>query len=195
MTTRSLKVREQTTAWINRCLPGQTLAPSTIVGLLISVGVFESICFSGDIMTWEANNCGEIVEKRHSKGEVCAAVIATMNLNLHPPVQICRELAASLLIDDSVENVLGCVTARAEQTPALLFGDYEWGKRASNAETAEDMMSFDKRKQHELLLGRDPEWWKQDTIQLPEGVWRVKDWSEALLWLQRSGEDVNTQSV
>lgn len=146
-------------------------------------------------MTQEANH-GEVVEKRLSKGEVCAAVIGTINPNLHTLIQICRELAASLLIDDSVENVLGCVTAPARQTPALLFGDYEWGKRASTTETAEGMMSFDQRQQHELTISRSPAWWKRDMIQLPEGVWRVKDWSEVLLWLQRSGKDVvNTQNV
>jgi hypothetical protein len=80
--------------------------------------------------------------------------------------------------------------------PALLFGDYGWNKRSSTIESAEDMMSFNQRQQHELTLGRSPEWWKQETIQLPDNVWRVKNWPEVLLWLQTFGKEVmNNQSV
>lgn len=139
---------------------------------------------------------GESMERRLSKGEVCLYNLYITDVGLHVLMQICRELYASLLIDDSVESVLGCVSTPTGQTPALLFGDYEWGKRFSAAETAEDKMSFNQRQQHELTLGRSPEWWRQDKVELPEGIWRVKNWPEVLLWLQRSGKEaVNTQNV
>ncbi|KAF8490713.1 hypothetical protein JB92DRAFT_2754056 [Gautieria morchelliformis] len=156
LTSRSVELRRQTTAWINKWLPG----------------VFESIQFTGDFVSSKGIGDEIMKERRLSKGNIC------------------RELGASVLIDDSVENVLGCANSSAGQTPALLLGDYEWGKRSSTAETAEDMMSFNQRQQHELALGRSPEWWKEDIIQIPEGIWRVKDWPEVLLWLQISGKDI-----
>ncbi|KAF8592029.1 hypothetical protein K439DRAFT_1325918 [Ramaria rubella] len=134
--------------------------------------VFENIYFSGDFVVSKDDSHHGNIEKRLSKGEIC------------------RQLSASLLIDDSVENVLGCTNTSTGSTPALLFGDYEWGKRSSNAETAEDMMSFSERQQHEVSSGRHPEWWKEEIIHLPEGVWRVRNWLEVLLWLQKSGKSI-----
>jgi hypothetical protein len=95
-----------------------------------------------------------------------------------------------------VENVLACVIAQSGPTPALLFGDYEWGKRASTAVAREDMMGFEERRRHEITVGRGAEWWKEDTIDLPEGIWRVKDWPEVLTWVKGAGKDIiNATSV
>lgn len=135
-------------------------------------GVFESIHFTGDFST------GQEGRERLTKGEIC------------------RKLSASLLIDDSVENVLACVNTQPRPTPALLFGDYEWNKRASTAVTDEDRMSFEERRHHETTAGRSAVWWQEESIDLPEGVWRVKDWPGVLAWMAGVGKEaMNTINV
>ncbi|XP_006454613.1 hypothetical protein AGABI2DRAFT_182583 [Agaricus bisporus var. bisporus H97] len=93
--------------------------------------------------------------------------------------QICKELGAKLLIDDSVENALQCVNA-SEPVPVLLFGDYEWNRRVSSA----DDMTFDIRL--EACDGR--EFWREETVPIPKGaaLWRVRDWKEVVQWVHQA---------
>lgn len=70
--------------------------------------------------------------------------------------QVCADLNARILIDDSSENALQCATAIPVATRVLLFGDYEWNKRISGAGDASDDMSFDIR----LKSHGGKEFWK-----------------------------------
>jgi hypothetical protein len=99
-------------------------------------------------------------------------------------VQVCRNINAQLLIDDSAENALSCATA-SPPTRVLLFGDYQWNKRCSNPEDNRDAMSFDRRL--EAKGGR--EFWKEEQLEVPEGapLERVKDWGEVIQWIQKTG--------
>ncbi|KAJ7124746.1 hypothetical protein C8R43DRAFT_1030621 [Mycena crocata] len=99
--------------------------------------------------------------------------------------QICADLKAQVLIDDSSENAIECSTA-SPPTRVLLFGDYEWNKRMSGPGDGADGMSFDRR----LAAGGGREFWKEEALVIPEGVpiERVKDWSEVVRWVKAARE-------
>ncbi|KAJ6604220.1 hypothetical protein DFH09DRAFT_1442244 [Mycena vulgaris] len=94
--------------------------------------------------------------------------------------QVCADLKAQVLIDDSAENAIQCSTA-SSPTRVLLFGDYEWNKRISGPGDGADEMSFDRR----LAAAGGREFWKEEELIVPEGVplERVKDWSEVIRWV------------
>lgn len=100
------------------------------------------------------------------------------------PFQVCEDLKAKLLIDDSAENALHCATA-IKATPVLLFGDYEWNQRTSRPGDARDEMSFDIR----LKECGGHEFWKEEKLEIPSGspLWRAKNWDEVVLWVRREG--------
>ena len=90
-------------------------------------------------------------------------------------------MKAMFLIDDSVENALAC--SRAEPpVPVLLFGDYEWNKRESVIREPKDEMSF--RQRLEFEEGR--EWWKYESVELPDCIRRARDWSEVVEWTREN---------
>ncbi|KAJ7923075.1 hypothetical protein B0H13DRAFT_1981588 [Mycena leptocephala] len=100
--------------------------------------------------------------------------------------QVCTDLKAQVLIDDSSENAIQCSTA-LPPTRVLLFGEYEWNKRISGTGDGADEMSFDKR----LVACGGKEFWKEETLIIPEGVplERVKDWSEVVRWIKTAREE------
>ncbi|KAG6866031.1 hypothetical protein C0991_009440 [Blastosporella zonata] len=124
-------------------------------------GLFDSIICTGQFK--DAHKTGHEVVTKLSKAQVCA------------------DLGAVLLIDDSVENALQCATYK-EPTQVLLFGDYEWNKRLSGPEDANDGMTFDRRIERE----GGKEFWKEEYVEIPEGapLTRVRDWSEVVCWVQ-----------
>lgn len=100
-------------------------------------------------------------------------------------VQVCIDLGAKLLIDDSLENALSCVS-HDPPTPILLFGDYEWNKRQSfPSDHKSDDTTFSRRLERE-----GPEFWKKDEEKViyPEDapLWRVKDWGETIRWVEKA---------
>ncbi|KXN81131.1 hypothetical protein AN958_06085 [Leucoagaricus sp. SymC.cos] len=126
-------------------------------------GLFDNIICTGQFK--DANKIGHEVITKLSKS------------------QVCDDLGAKLLIDDSSENALQCVTA-AKPTPVLLFGNYEWNKRVSGPNDVRDNMSFDIR----LKACGGEEFWKEETFTVPEGakLWRAKDWSEVVRWVRQA---------
>ncbi|KAL0576799.1 hypothetical protein V5O48_005169 [Marasmius crinis-equi] len=105
--------------------------------------------------------------------------------------QVCADLNAQLLIDDSSENALQVSTSTSRPTPVLLFGDYEWNSRLSSSSDAVDTMVFDTR----LLIEGGKEFWKDDSEKfdnhVPEGapLYRVKDWAAAVRWVKKAREE------
>lgn len=124
-------------------------------------GLFDSVICTGQFK--DAHKTGHEVVTKLSKAQVCA------------------DLGAKLLIDDSAENALQCATSK-HPTPVLLFGDYQWNKRISGSGDAKDEMAFDRR----LAAEGGREFWKEETVAIPEGVplKRAKDWSEVVRWVQ-----------
>ncbi|KAF8058263.1 hypothetical protein FPV67DRAFT_1524691 [Lyophyllum atratum] len=124
-------------------------------------GLFDSVICTGQFK--DAHKTGHEVVTKLSKA------------------QVCTDLGAKVLIDDSAENALQCATSR-QPTQVLLFGDYEWNKRISASGDAKDEMAFDRRLEAEG--GR--EFWKEETLEIPEGapLCRVKDWSEVVRWVR-----------
>ncbi|KIJ45669.1 hypothetical protein M422DRAFT_227393 [Sphaerobolus stellatus SS14] len=98
--------------------------------------------------------------------------------------ELCMELRANLLIDDSVENVLSCVP---KHIPVLLFGDYEWGRRISTVDGPNDRLSFETQQTQRRINGQRPDWWVEDKVTLPDGVWKVDSWQGVIAWLEGPG--------
>ncbi|KNZ79631.1 hypothetical protein J132_08933 [Termitomyces sp. J132] len=123
-------------------------------------GLFENIICTGQFK--DAHKTGHELVTKLSKAQVCA------------------DLKAVLLIDDSVENALQCATHK-EPTQVLLFGNYEWNKRASGPQ---EEMSFDRR----LEIEGGKEFWKDEIVAIPEGapLTRTKDWNEVVRWVQNA---------
>ncbi|KAJ7693618.1 hypothetical protein B0H17DRAFT_1009900 [Mycena rosella] len=94
--------------------------------------------------------------------------------------QVCADLKAQVLIDDSAENAIQCSTA-VPPTRVLLYGNYQWNKRISGPGDGSDEMTFDRR----LAAAGGTEFWKTEELIIPEGVplERVKDWSEVVRWV------------
>ncbi|KAJ6574629.1 hypothetical protein B0H19DRAFT_1124995 [Mycena capillaripes] len=100
--------------------------------------------------------------------------------------QVCADLKAQVLIDDSAENAIQCSTDPSP-TRVLLFGEYEWNKRISGPQDGSDEMSFDKR----LAANDGKEFWNEDILVIPEGIplERVKDWSEVIRWVKTARQE------
>jgi uncharacterized membrane protein len=76
--------------------------------------------------------------------------------------QVCRDLKAVLLIDDSSENALRTATDKSS-TPVLLFGDYQWNQRICKHDDACEEMAFSRRFEAE---GKR-EFWKEVRPETP----------------------------
>ncbi|KAF9229612.1 hypothetical protein BS17DRAFT_771683 [Gyrodon lividus] len=69
--------------------------------------------------------------------------------------EVCIDIGAKLLIDDSMDNALACAQYAAPDgvakvpPPVLLFGAYEWNKRMSQPGDERDDMVFDVRVKRE----------------------------------------------
>ncbi|KAJ8703052.1 hypothetical protein PTI98_001708 [Pleurotus ostreatus] len=100
--------------------------------------------------------------------------------------QVCNDLGACLLIDDSSENAIQCST-HDPPTRVLLFGDYQWNSRISGPQDHRDEMTFDIR----LKAAGGKEFWKEETLEVPEGapLHRVKDWAEVVRWIRNRREE------
>jgi hypothetical protein len=64
--------------------------------------------------------------------------------------EVCIDIGATLLIDDSLENALACANyipldGVANPPPVLLFGSYEWNKRLSLISHERDDMVYEAR--------------------------------------------------
>lgn len=115
------------------------LSVKTYTDLWFCTGVFDSIVCTGQF-------------KDAAKSEGATHEVVTKLSK----AQVCADLGAILLIDDSAENALQVCTAD-EPTPVLLFGNYEWNKRICSAKDASDGISFDIR----LAACGGKEFWKE----------------------------------
>jgi len=131
-------------------------------------GLFDSIICTGQFEDMTVQSGHELVTKLTKQ-------------------EVCMDLGAKLLIDDSLENALLC-SSYNPPTPVLLFGDYEWNKRQSFSTDYRDDMTFSRR-----LETEGAEFWKKDDLKVvyPEGapLWRVRDWGETIRWIERARAD------
>ncbi|KAK1222901.1 hypothetical protein PQX77_014230 [Marasmius sp. AFHP31] len=134
-------------------------------------GLFDSVVCTGQFTESKEKDKGHEVTTKLSKAQVCA------------------DLKARLLIDDSSENALQVSTAPVRPTPVLLFGDYQWNSRLSSSADAVDAMVFDTR----LLIEGGREFWKEERLEdhIPEGapLHRVKDWAAVIRWVKQAREE------
>ncbi|KIK71372.1 hypothetical protein GYMLUDRAFT_33525 [Collybiopsis luxurians FD-317 M1] len=128
-------------------------------------GLFDSVIYTGQFKMTEDGQKNTSVTIKLSKAQVCA------------------DLKAQVLIDDSSENALQLVTDLSEPIPVLLFGQYEWNQRISLPSDSAEAMVFENR----LQIEGGREFWKEEKFEdhIPEGspIHRVKDWSEVVSWI------------
>ncbi|KAF9015478.1 hypothetical protein BDQ17DRAFT_1341135 [Cyathus striatus] len=129
-------------------------------------GIFDSIICTGQFK--DAHKTGHEVVTKLSKAQVCV------------------DLGAILLIDDSAENALQVVTS-SKPTPVLLFGNYQWNQRVCGSGDACEEMSFDRR----LKACGGKEFWKEEMLVIPKGasLWRVKDWTSVVEWVEQARKE------
>ncbi|KAG8951256.1 hypothetical protein FRC04_006495 [Tulasnella sp. 424] len=91
--------------------------------------------------------------------------------------QMLKQLGASMLIDDSLDNCMDCAKSGI---PVLLFGDYEWNKRRSGISAGVESMGFEER---EKVEGTGRRWWVRDDVadeRLSPLIRRVRGWDDVL---------------
>ncbi|KAJ8457468.1 hypothetical protein ONZ45_g18301 [Pleurotus djamor] len=124
-------------------------------------GLFDSLICTNQFK--DENKVGHEVVTKLSKG------------------QVCNDLGARLLIDDSAENAIQCST-HDPPTRVLLFGDYQWNKRTSGPSDYRDEMSFDIR----LKAEGGREFWKEEALEIPKDApWFAESESNAPVNAQR----------
>ncbi|KAG1787844.1 uncharacterized protein HD556DRAFT_932900 [Suillus plorans] len=106
--------------------------------------------------------------------------------------EVCIDIGAELLIDDSMENALACayhipLDGVTKPPPVLLFGSYEWNKRLSVASDECDDMVYEVRLQREggKFLEEDVERGDKALEQANThlSVRRARDWSEVVRYV------------
>ncbi|KAG9314615.1 hypothetical protein JVU11DRAFT_5419 [Chiua virens] len=111
--------------------------------------------------------------------------------------EVCIKIGVKLLIDDSLENAMGCAeyvspSGDGVSPPVWLFGDYQWNKRLSLPEDEDDDMTYARRV--ELRNGdtsflvedirRGEEALTRVNKKRPDSVRRVKAWKEVVGYLE-----------
>lgn len=114
--------------------------------------------------------------------------------------EACMMVGAKLLIDDSLDNALACVryvpaAGLGMPPPVLLFGTYEWNRRLSQPNDAQEDMVFDVR------LARDggQQFLEEDARRAEEVVssvntshpfvHRVRDWDEVVRYVAEARKE------
>lgn len=106
--------------------------------------------------------------------------------------EVCIDIGAKLLIDDSMENALACayhipLDGVTKPPPVLLFGSYEWNKRLSLPSDECNDMAYDVRFQKEggKFLEEDVKRGVEvlEQANTMHSVRRVKDWSEVVRYV------------
>jgi hypothetical protein len=163
VTARAKHEHAESWAWVERWFPG---------------------CFDNMICTGQFANAGKSALDAVAGSE--AHEIATKLSK----AEVCIDIGAKLLIDDSLENALACANyipldgVLAEPPPVLLFGSYEWNKRPSSASDEHDGMAYDNRFQREggTFLDEDVKRGDEalDLANTRHSVRRVNDWTEVV---------------
>lgn len=121
-------------------------------------GVFEAVYYTDAFTHLDSNGVPKPVKKSKA--------------------MLCKELGAVLLIDDSLENCIVC----QDDTKAVIFGGYEWGKRLSTTTGVGDSESYAER----LVRQPNERWWENDIIKdLPNGIVRLGTWDEVVAWIHQ----------
>ncbi|KAI6005117.1 hypothetical protein F5J12DRAFT_834830 [Pisolithus orientalis] len=169
VTARNKEVEHASWKWVNRHF-------GDLFECIICTGQFanaQKAVSDGTYKHFVANN-GHAVATRLSKA------------------QVCMDIGAKLLIDDSVENAMACMRHTAESgggvapPHVLLFGSYEWNKRLSQHSEEQDDMVYAKR----IEVEGDNRFLERDVIHCEEElrkvnspkvrVKRVQDWNEVV---------------
>lgn len=100
---------------------------------------------------------------------------------------VCKEINAKVLIDDSAENAFK-TSASPHAITVLLFGRYNWNRRVAKIKSEAEELSHEEKNKAED--GR--EWWKDDEFELPQPglqIHRTEDWDVVVEWVRQAKVD------
>jgi len=100
---------------------------------------------------------------------------------------VCKEIHAKVLIDDSAENAFKTATAPHPVT-VLLFGNYRWNRRWAKLKSAAEELSHEEK--NKVENGR--EWWRDDEFELPQPglqIHRTQNWDAVVEWVRQAKAD------
>ncbi|KAH7927388.1 hypothetical protein BV22DRAFT_1031872 [Leucogyrophana mollusca] len=158
-------------------------------------------CFDTMICTGQFANSGK-KDSNVVNGIVSAQESHEVSTKLSK-AQVCIDIGAKLLVDDSLENALACAkyvpgpddVGSTPPPPVLLFGSYEWNHRFSEAADERDDMMYEKRSELEggqkfleVDVKRAEEVLQQVNKERTR-VTRVKDWSEVVRWVTNAKKE------
>lgn len=112
--------------------------------------------------------------------------------------EVCIDIGAKLLIDDSMENALACayhipLDGVTKPPPVILFGSYEWNKRLSLASDECNDMVYEVRLQREgaKFLEEDVKRGDEalEQANTHHSVRRAGDWSEVVQYVMELKDD------
>ena len=101
--------------------------------------------------------------------------------------QVCKEINAKVLIDDSAENAFKTAAAPHPVT-VLLFGKYLWNRRWAKIKSQAEEFSYEEKNKAEN--GR--KWWKDDEFELPQPglrIHRTESWDAVVEWVRQAKAD------
>ncbi|KAG1754986.1 uncharacterized protein EDB91DRAFT_264516 [Suillus paluster] len=169
VTARSKDSHADSWGWVERWFPG---------------------CFDSMICTGQFANVGK--PATDGVGAMTSARMGREIATQLSKAEVCIDIGAKLLIDDSLENALACahhipLDGATKPPPVLLFGSYEWNKRLSLAsDECNDMV-------YEVRFQRDGGKFLEEDVKLGDealkeantmlSVRRVKDWSEVVRYV------------
>ncbi|OJA07628.1 hypothetical protein AZE42_01122 [Rhizopogon vesiculosus] len=177
VTARSKEGQAGSWAWVERWFPG----------------CFHSMICTGQFL----NSPGKPVQD--GVGSMTSAHKNNDTPTKLSKAQVCIDIGAKLLIDDSLEHALACVNyipldGVAKPPPVLLFGSYEWNKRLSLGSEERDDMVYDVRFKLEdgKFLDEDVKRGDEalEQANTKHSVRRVKDWSEVVRYVTNVKDDL-----
>lgn len=175
VTARNKDMHADSWAWVERWFPG---------------------CFDSMICTGQFVNAGKPAQ--NGIGAMTSTTMRHEFTTKLSKAEVCVDIGAKLLIDDSMENALACadyipLDGVAKPPPVLLFGAYEWNRRLSLTSHEHDDMVYEGRFQREGEGFLDEDVKRGDEAleqaNAKHSVCRVKDWSEVMRYVRKVKDD------
>jgi len=176
VTARVKDMHTDSWAWVERWFPG---------------------CFDSLICTGQFANTGKLAQD-DGGADASTHKEYTIATGLSK-AEVCIDIGAKLLIDDSLENALACadyipLDGVTRPPPVLLFGSYEWNKRLSFSSHEHDDMVYEGRFQREggKFLDEDAKRGDEALEQAnsKHSICRVKDWSEVVRYVTKMKDEL-----
>ena len=190
ITARPHHERERSLLWVDNHFPGRHGSPSSqrcTITTCCPPGIFETVICTGQSQEGIFADGHEVITKLTKADVRTKSDHETINLPQPGYIQVCKEINAKVLIDDSAENAFKTASVPHPIT-VLLFGNYNWNRRLAKIKSEAEELSHEEKNKIE----NEREWWKDDEFELPQPglrVHRTEDWEAVVEWVRKAKED------